>query len=146
MTAHTFQDQSAGPVDEGQPKNAVDCIVFDPGDNKFEGNNPGLLYMGVSRATSIGTGVLDSALYFTGRNMNRYRVVNLKLQRDEKTPYKKVRLREAWVKHLDSNTINLCWTEEEKQALLNWAATFKMSVKDLEFALSQKHWRKSTIK
>ena len=46
VTAHTFQGQSAGPVDEGQPKNAVDCVVFYPGNNKFEGNNPGLLYLG----------------------------------------------------------------------------------------------------
>ena len=43
VTTHTFQGQSAGPVDEGQQKNAVDCVVFYPGNNKFEGNNPGLL-------------------------------------------------------------------------------------------------------
>lgn len=146
MTAHTFQGQSAGPVDEGQPKNAVDCIVLDPGDNKFEGNNPGTLYMGVSRATTMGTGSLDSALYFTGRNMNRYRVLNLKLKRDDKTPYKKVRLRDSWVAHLDANTVILSWTEEEKRSLLDWANTFTMSTSDLEKALTQKNWRKSMIK
>ena len=77
VTAHTFQGQSAGPVDEGQqPKNAVDCVVvFYPGNNKFEGNNPGLLYMGKSRATTSGTGRLDSALYFSGQDMNTYRVI-----------------------------------------------------------------------
>ncbi len=49
MTAHTFQGQSAGPVDEGQPKNAVDCVVYEPGTKRFEGSNPGLLYMGGSQ-------------------------------------------------------------------------------------------------
>ena len=48
-------------------------------------------------------------------------------------------------KQPDANGI-ISWTEEEKQALLGWATTFKMSIKDLEFALSQKHWRKSMIK
>ena len=146
MTAHTFQGQSAGPVDEGQPKNSVDCIVLDPGDNKFEGGNPGTLYVGVSRATTIGTNSLDSALCFTGQNMNRYRVVNLRLQRDEKTPYKKVRLRDAWVSHLDSNTVDLSWSEKEKREILEWAASFRMSLEELEFALSQRSWRKHMIK
>ena len=86
MTAHTFQGQSAGQVDKEQPKNAVDRIVFDPGNKQFEGNNPGTLYMGASRATTAGTGNRDSALYFSGQNMNTFRVINLRLQRDGKTP------------------------------------------------------------
>ena len=101
MTAHTFQGQSAGPVSEGQPKNAVDRIIFDPGNKIFEGNNPGILYMGASRATTVGTEEEASALYFSGQNMNKFRVINLKLQRDGVTPYKKVRLRDLWVKRFD---------------------------------------------
>ena len=62
MTAHTFQGQSAGPVEDGQPKNAVDCVFFEPGTRRMEGGCPGLLYMGVSRATTAGTGALDSAM------------------------------------------------------------------------------------
>ena len=88
----------------------------------------------------------DSALYFTGQNMNRYRVVNLRLQKDEKTPYKKVRLRDAWVSHLDNNTVDLSWSEKEKRSILEWAAEFRMSLEELEFALSQRSWRKNMIK
>ena len=102
--------------------------------------------MGASRATTIGSGLLDSALYFTGQNMNRYRVVNLRLQKDEKTPYKKVRLRDAWVSHLDNNTVDLSWSEKEKRSILEWAAKFRMSLEELEFALSQRSWRKNMIK
>ena len=73
-TCHAFQGQSAGPVNQGQQPNAVDRVIVDPGDKKFEGNNPGLLYMAVSRATTLGdkistssvTRKLDSATHFTG--------------------------------------------------------------------------------
>ena len=51
---HTFQGQSAGPVNQGQQPNAVDKVFVDPGDKKFESGNPGLLYMAVSRATTLG--------------------------------------------------------------------------------------------
>ena len=67
----------------------------------------------------MGTGALDSAVYFTGANMNRHRVMNLTVQRDgKKTPYKKVELRTKWVARLDENTMTLEWTEEEKDELL----------------------------
>lgn len=133
-------------MDKGQPKNAVDRIVFDPGTRRMEGGNPGLLYMGVSRATTAGTGALDSAIYFTGANMNRHRVMNLIVKRDGKTPYKKVELRDKWVKRLDENTVNLEWTQEEKDELLAWAKNFKMNTQELEEALSNKAWRKGLIR
>ena len=146
MTAHTFQGQSAGPVDKKQPKSAVDRIVFDPGNKQFEGNNPGTLYMGASRATTAGTGNRDSALYFSGQNMNTFRVINLRLQRDGKTPYKKVRLRDKWVKRLEENTITPKWTESQKKELKAWAKTFRMSIDELEEALSRRKWRKNGMK
>lgn len=96
MTSHTFQGQSAGPVDEGQqPKSAVDRVIADPGTRSFEGNNPGTLYMICSRATTTGTGQLDSAIYFSGPNTNKGRVLDLKHQKGTKKLYKKVALREA---------------------------------------------------
>ena len=95
---------------------------------------------------TAGTGGLDSAIYFTGANMNRHRVMNLTKQRDGATTYKKVVLRDAWVKRLDENTIELNFTNEEKNDLLKWARTFKMTTEDLEVCLSRKPWRKGLIK
>ena len=141
MTAHTFQGQSAGPVDKGQPQNAVNCIIYEPGTNQFEGSNPGLLYMGVSRATTAGTGELNSAVYFTGTNMNRHRVLNLTKKRDGYTMYKKVELRKAWVERLDENTINLEFTDTERNELSEWARTFRMTTEELEECLSKTLWR-----
>ena len=41
-------------MSHGQQPNAVDRVIVDPGDKGMEGKNPGLLYMAVSRATTIG--------------------------------------------------------------------------------------------
>ena len=131
-------------MDEGQPKNAVDCVVFYPGNNKFEGNNPGLLYMGTSRATTTGTGNLDSAIYFSGQDMNTYRVTGLKYQRDGVTLYKKVQLREKWIERLDKNTIKPSWEKRQKEDLIKWAKTFRMSTIDLEIMLSTREWRSTS--
>ena len=131
------------PEMQGQPKNAVDCVVFYPGNNKFEGNNPGLLYMGISRATTAGTGNLDSAIYFSGHDMNIYRVIGLKYQRDGTTPYKKVQLREKWIKRLDDNTIKPQWNKKEREELTRWAKTFRMNTSELEEMLSKKEWRQT---
>ena len=147
MTCHTFQGQSAGPVDKGQPKNAVDKVVVEPGNNKFESGNPGLLYMAASRATTAGglPEQLNSALYFTGPNMNRHRIMNLKFKRDGKKEYKKVELRGKWVKRLENNTEKRTWTKKETEELLHWAKTFRMQRNQLDDALASKEWRTETI-
>ena len=60
----------------------------------MEGNNPGLFYVLLSRATTIGNGGhLDSAIYFTGVNMSMNRVLNLRLNAKGNT-YKKIILRD----------------------------------------------------
>ena len=97
MTLHTFQGQSAGPVDDGQPLNSVDRIIVEPGTRTFEANHPGTLYMAASRATTMGTSQLDSAIYFTGPNMNKGRILHIKYKRNNNHNdhmYKKVALRE----------------------------------------------------
>ena len=93
--------QAAGPAGPGQQKNLFDTvIIIDPGINIFDGLNPGLLHMAASRATTMGSKddpkPKDSTIYWTGMNMNRERTMNLMMQKDGKTKYKKVRLRDKW--------------------------------------------------
>ena len=96
-TLHTFQGQTSG-VNIGAPPNAVLVIICDPGDRTFEGNNPGLLYMAISRATTIGNGdPYKSAIYFTGNEMNMSRIMNLTLKTNGEK-YAKVQLRDEWIK------------------------------------------------
>lgn len=146
MTLHTFQGQSAGPVEEGQPPNAVDRVILEPGTRQFEGNNPGTLYTAASRGTTAGTGNLDSAIYFRGMNMNRARVMNMTKQRDGKTTYKKVALRDKWIKHLENHTVKPKRTDEIKKELLLWCKEFKMSKQELDEALSRRPWRSNMMK
>ena len=152
MTLHTFQGQSAGPVGPGQPKNAVDRVIVEPGNSRFEGNNPGTLYMAASRATTAGTGdLLNSALYFSGPNMNRYRILDLKHQKSNtkggpQKLYKKVALREKWVQRLNKHTIRTPLCNEQMEDIISWSRRHKMTKEQLDKALIQKNWRESSMK
>lgn len=146
MTLHTFQGQSAGPVDEGQPPNSVDRIIVEPGTRSFDGNNPGTLYMGTSRATTTGTGQLDSAIYFTGPNMNRARVMDIKYLKSntgKKKKYKKVTLREKWVERLEQNMIRPKYSKDYINYIKKWCHEFTMTKAELDAALAKKTWRTS---
>jgi hypothetical protein len=146
MTLHTFQGQSAGPVDDGQPLNSVDRIIVEPGTRSFEGNNPGTMYMAASRATTMGTGQLDSAIYFTGPNMNKARILNMKYKKNNNHKdkmYKKVALREKWVARLEQNTIRPKYSDDYINNIKRWCHEFRMDKKQLDTALANKAWRTS---
>jgi len=72
-TGHTFQGQNVGPY------HPIPCIVVNPGKKLMELVCPGLLYMLISRATTIGTpeNRFNSALFFCSNNMNRARISNI---------------------------------------------------------------------
>ena len=152
-TLHTFQGQSAGPVNQGQQPNAVDRVFVDPGDKKFESGNPGLLYTAVSRATTLGettsssttTGPpppsLNSAIYFTGHNMTLHRVTNLKLKKNGEE-YEKVQLRSKWVARVEANTVGMQLAPgDTPEAVLDWCKKFRMSQEELEQAIANSAWR-----
>jgi hypothetical protein len=69
---HTFQGQNIGP------NHPIPCIVVNPGKKLMELVCPGLLYMLISRATTIGTpeNRFNSALFFCSKTMNRARISN----------------------------------------------------------------------
>ena len=149
-TLHTFQGQSAGPVNQGQQPNAVDRVFVDPGDKKFESGNPGLLYMAVSRATTLGEGTsraansspnLNSAIYFTGHNMTLHRVTNLKLKKNGEE-YEKVQLRNKWVARVEANTVGMQLAPNDTpETVLDWCKKLRMSQEELERAIANQAWR-----
>jgi len=145
MTLHTFQGQSAGPVDKGQPKNAVDRVIIEPGTRGFEGNNPGTLYMATSRATTIGTGNNDSALYFTGPNLNKQRITDVKYKKKtgaaSRQMYKKVELREKWVARLEKSTHRPNFSTDQVHTMTQWCDNTAIDVHTLDEALARRHWR-----
>ena len=96
------------------------------------------------RATTSGTGNLDAAIYFSGQDMNTHRVLGLKYQRDGATLHKKVQLREknGWIERLTRQKYNQTKLgKKQKEDLIRWAKTFRMSTSDLEVILSMKEWR-----
>ena len=103
-TIHTFQGSSAGPVAEGQPPNAVQCVICDPGTRQFEGVCPGLFYTVLTRATTLGEegDHLSSALYFQSKNMNKDRITNI-TRGTKGYEYSKVTQRKKWVEYLEEN-------------------------------------------
>ena len=95
-TAHTFQGQSAGP---GHP---VETIVVQPGTRQFEGTCPGLFYVMLSRATTIGTlpERKDSAIFFHTNEMTHDRITNIYKNKTKNTEFRKIQDRNRWIEHL----------------------------------------------
>ena len=136
-------------MNQGQQPNAVDRIVVNPGDKQFESKNPGLLYMAVSRATTIGesasapqpTANLNSAIYFTGHDMTTRRVTNLKLKKNGEE-HEKVQLRNKWVARVESNTVGMQLAPgDTPETVINWCKNFRMKKEDLEKAIASQPWR-----
>lgn len=130
-TVHTFQGQNVGPVQPGRPENQILRLVCDPGAKSFEGNNPGLFFTIVSRVTTMGDeyNKMTSALYFVGPNMKKSRVMNLTIGKNGKT-FKKVKLRQAFVEHLQKNTVKPTFTIYQRQHLFSWAKNTTFSQQD----------------
>lgn len=140
-TLHKVQGQSIGP---GHP---VPIMVFHPGKTSFEGRNPGLLYTGISRATSLGaTDVNKSAIYFNCSNKEelytRVRDIHYKRKRTNtkqnkssetsmdgfqepmltNEKYTKVKKRKYWTDFLDQREIctDISTTQAERNTIKQW--------------------------
>ncbi|GFH49544.1 ATP-dependent DNA helicase PIF1-like [Chaetoceros tenuissimus] len=142
-TLHKVQGQSIGPT------HAVPIMVFNPGKTSFEGRNPGLLYTGISRATSLGANDVNrSAIYFNcsnkGELYTRVRDIHYKRKRnntnkqksneaqmlDQQYPepmltnekYTKVKKRKYWTDYLDEQEklTNISSTVTARKDINNW--------------------------
>ena len=121
QTIHTFQGQNAGPVDEGQPPNAIQRIICDPGTRRFEGGCVGLFYTLLSRITTFGNpdDKLSSAIYFTGSNMNTARVLSI-TKNEKGDTYAMAKQRQLYVKYLQEHKQSLNMTQDEQIKLIQW--------------------------
>jgi hypothetical protein len=133
-TVHTFQGQTVGPVAPGRPENAIKRIIVEPGNRQFEGNNVGLFYTTVSRATTIGNpnDNKSSAIYFDGPDFSKARVTNLTREKSGNM-YKKAMLRKKWVTYMKQrNHQKQPYTTEQIQHLIDWITTKSVSDDDLK--------------
>lgn len=132
-TIHTFQGQTVGPAPPGRPENPIKRIIVDPGDRKFEGNNIGLFYTALSRATTIGNtkDKMSSAIYFHGQHYSKERITNLTIGKNGRM-YHKAELRQKWVKFMkDRNENRKHYTKDEMTKLFDWIMNKKFNSTDL---------------
>ena len=113
-TIHTTQSLQAGPSKDNK-KCHFKKLIGNPGSIDFEKRVPGLFYVLLSRATTIGRldgKQDDSALYFFGCNMCEDRIINLIKNKDGSTS-KAIKKRNLWVRYLNSRLKK--WRNNNKQ-------------------------------
>jgi hypothetical protein len=116
-TLHKFQGQTVGPGHNNE------CMVFNPGTSRFEGSNPGLFYVGLSRVTTLGSSIEDSSFYLAGGNADLDRLTDLIHFRCSKyREYARVAQRSSWIEYLNKKEkqTNLTLSLEQKSALKTW--------------------------
>ena len=125
QTIHTFQGQNAGPVETGQTPNAVQKLVCDPGTRRFEGNCVGLFYTLLSRVTTFGNPLdkFSSAIYFTGTNMNKERVLNIALN-EKGHMYAMAEKREQYVSYLHKHEHDSQMNKVDQMKILEWTKSW----------------------
>jgi hypothetical protein len=122
-TIHKFQGLSAGPVDAGKIPNMYECIICDPDVKASESRATGLFCTALSRATTLGDeDGLNSAIYFTGKNITKDRIQHVTLKSDKNEEYINVIRRRKWVHHLKKNTVKSKRTDtKQAQQMLLWS-------------------------
>jgi len=131
-TLHRFQGVNVGP------EHAIKSMVFDPGQTGFEGNNPGILYTGISRATTLGRGCVDnSAFYLAGPYATKDRLTNLtqiRAKGRKKVTYLAVLRRQKWLDFLRAAEVeSKSFPTEQSSSLKTWLKKDKqISLNDLD--------------
>lgn len=137
-TGHTFQGQNVGP------EHAIPCIVVQPGTLKMEHLCPGLLYMFLSRATTIGTKEdrSQSAIFFITNDLTRERVQRL-LHTKQGKLCTFVERRTAWIKYLHKHLVQKSFSKKEKEDIIYWAENVQISSKTVQSIIEDSEWRES---
>ena len=113
-----------------------DVIVCDPDEKSFEGTNLGLLYTGVSRATTLGDADgLHSAIYFDGLSFRGDRIRNLICKTNSTELFEMAKKRRRWVRHLAENHRKsipvIADVMQNAESIFQWASTKKYTTKQL---------------
>ena len=137
-TGHTFQGQSAGPG------HSIPCIIIQPGSSKMEKLCPGLLYMFLSRGTTIGSPNCRarSSIFFISDELTKDRIKNLTTTKTGEQCIKIAR-RTKWVNFLEKNNLPVTISVDKKQELINWANETVITQDIVEKLLEDNSWHQS---
>ena len=103
---------------------------------------PGLLYMFMSRGTTIGLPncCVNSAIFFTSDELTRQRIQNLTTTATGEICLK-IKCLEKWVNYLQKNKLQLQIEPQEKMELIQWATTITISRQTLEQLIEDIEWQ-----
>ena len=95
--------------------------MCDPGTRRSEGGWIGLFYTILSRVTTFGNSLykFSSAIYFTGRNMNTERVLNITLN-EKGQMYAMAQRRQLYVKYLQQHEHDSKMSARDQNEILEW--------------------------
>jgi len=107
---------------------------------------PGLLYMFISRATTIGIpqNRFKSALFFCNNNMNKARISNI-TQTKNGTKTEKNKKRRKWIKHLQQHSYKIKISTNKKQNLIKWVEKIKIPQSQIDKIITDDIWQKSNM-
>lgn len=128
-TIHRYQGLEAGPKQKGKPACMNECIICDPGDLTVEGKNPGIFYTATSRATTFGDeNGLNSAIYFSGKNLTKQRIQRLTKCKTRNQEYIKVTKRRKWSQYLEKKRVQPPTKEEMSKTFAYFRGHFKKPI------------------
>jgi hypothetical protein len=119
-TGHNIQGNTVGPG------YAIPCIIVQPGSLAMEHICPGLLYMFLSRRTTIGSEEdrSSSAIFFFTSKLTNERIQTLTRTNDGKIE-EKIKRRHKWTGFLRRNRVHTDITEDEKTVSSNGQKKWK---------------------
>ena len=135
-TIHKFQGFEAGFDKNDQFQH----LIINPGDIKTEQQQPGILYVAMSRAKTMGNMTNDtpnsrnSAVYWTGCGMSKNRVLHgstkkqIHTQGQERVNCLKIEKRENWVNYLTEQCKNTSSQQYNKRRLKKIKKKIKPSI------------------
>jgi hypothetical protein len=119
----------------------IPCIVVNPGTKSMELLCPGLLYMFISRATTIGNpkNRYKSVLFFCSNNMNKAIISNI-TQTKNGIETEKVQKRKKWIKYLQQHSYHINISRNGKQQIIKWTKNIRISKATVDNIISDNTW------
>ena len=122
-TIHKAQGTEAGKTEPPRPPNPCNKIIVNLGKMHFEKTCPGLAYVAMTRANSLGKGnIMESALYFMGDDFTKDRLTGMTKKKGTNELTLHCKRRANWIKHLERNMHKGADLDAfGKERLIQWA-------------------------
>ena len=122
-TIHKAQGTEAGKTEPPRPPNPCTRLIVDLGDKSFEKRCPGIAYVAMTRANSMGKGnIMESAIYFMGSNFTRDRLTYMTRKKGTNELTEHCKRRANWINHLHRNIHGGANLDAfGKERLIQWA-------------------------